>query len=74
MGYLNEAPTCVAMMMNLQMEWDKLAKECDLKNYPKINIIDDVLLYVRTSDQLIAYFITVLDVLKHHRATIKLKK
>ena len=44
------------------------------EKYPKINIIDDVLLYVRTDDQLIAYFITVLDVLKQLRAKLKLKK
>ena len=44
------------------------------EKYPKINIIDDVLLYVRTADQLIAYFITVLDVLKQLRAKLKLKK
>ena len=37
-------------------------------------IVDDVLLYGRTADQLLAYFRTVLDVLKHHHTTLKLKK
>ena len=37
-------------------------------------IIDDVLLYRRTSKQLLDCFITVLDGLKHHHATLKLKK
>ena len=34
-------------------------------------IVDDVLLYGRTAKQLLAYFITVLDVLKYHRNTLK---
>ena len=32
-----------------------------------------MLLYGRTSEQLLDYFITVLDFLKHHRDTLKLK-
>ena len=56
------------------MEWDTLAKEHVLKNVASKIIVDDVLLYGRTSRQLLDYFRTVLDVLKHHRATLKLKK
>ena len=37
-------------------------------------IVDDMLLYGRTSRQLLDYFRTVLDVLKHYHATLKLKK
>ena len=37
-------------------------------------IVDCVLLYRRTAEQLLTYFRTVLDVLKHHRATLKVKK
>ena len=36
-------------------------------------ISDDVLLYGRTAGQLLSYFRTVLDVLKHRQATLKLK-
>ena len=32
MGDLNKAPTFVAMIMNLRMEWDAIAKERGLKN------------------------------------------
>ena len=32
-----------------------------------------MLLYERTAEYILYYFITVLDVLKHHRATLKLK-
>ena len=38
------------------------------------NIVDDVLLYGRKSWQLLAYLRTVLDVLKQHRTTLKLKR
>ena len=44
MGTLNAAPTFVAMMMKLQMEWDKLDEEIRLKVFAsKINV-DDMLL------------------------------
>ena len=33
-----------------------------------------MLLYGRTSEQLLAYFRTVVEILKHHRATLKLKR
>ena len=38
------------------------------------DIVDDLLLYRRTSEQLLAYFITVLDVLKNDCATLNLKR
>ena len=44
------------------------------KPVASIIIIDYVLLYGYTAEQLLAYFRTVLDVLKHHHATLKLKK
>ena len=74
MGALNAYPTFVAIVMKLQMEWDTLATEHGLKNISSKIILDDVLLYVRTSEQLLDYFITVLDVLKHHPATPKIKR
>ena len=74
MGSLNSAPTFLATTMKLYMEWDTLSKERGLKNVASKIIVDDVLLYGSTSKQLLDYFITVIDVLKHHRAKLKLKK
>jgi hypothetical protein len=74
MGALNSAATFVAMMQKLQQQWDTLAKERGIRAVGSKVIVDDVLLYGRTADQLLKYFCTVLDVLKHHRATINLKK
>ena len=45
-----------------------------MKNVASNIIVDDVLLYARTVGKLLDYFRKVLDVLKHHRATLKLKK
>ena len=45
-----------------------------MKNIASKIIFDYVLLYGRTAKQLLSYFITVLDVLKNHRATLKLKE
>ena len=45
-----------------------------MKSFASKIIVDDVLLYGRTATQLLAYFITVLDVLKHKPATLKLKR
>ena len=74
MGDLNTSPTFVAMAMKLQMEWDTLAKDSGQKKCCiKINF-DYVLLYGRTAKQLLSYFRTVLEALKHHCATLKLKK
>ena len=74
MGSLNSDPTFVAMMMKIQMKWDTLVKERGLNFFASKIIVDDVLLYGRTSEQLLAYFRTVLDFIKHHHATLKLKK
>ena len=60
--------------MKLQIEWYKLSKKRSLENVSSQIIVDHVLLYVRTFSQLIAYFRTLLGVLKHHRATLKPKK
>ena len=73
MGALNADPTFVAMVMKLQMEWYTLAKQRGFKNVTSKIIVDDLLLYGRTAEQLPAYFRTVLDFLKHHSATLKLK-
>ena len=45
-----------------------------MKNVASKVIVDDMLLYGITTRQLPSYFRTVLDVLKHHRATLKLKR
>ena len=74
MGDLNVSPTFLATTMKLQTEWDTIAKECGLENFVSKCIVDYVLFYVCTPNQLLAYFRTVLDVLKHHRATLKTKK
>ena len=74
MWALNAAPTFVAMIMKLKMKWTTLAKERGLKNVASKIIVDYVSIYGRTDEQLLAYFITVLDVLKHHRNTLKMEK
>ena len=74
MGSLNIAPNVLAMVMELQMEWETLATERVLKNVASKIIVDDLLLYECTAGQLLDYFRTVLNSLKHHRATLKLKK
>ena len=60
MGALNAAPTFLANMMKLQMEWDTLAKERGLKTVASKIIFDDMLLYRRTYEKLLDYFRTVL--------------
>ena len=55
------------------MEWYTLAKERGLKNVATNIILDDVLLYGGTAKQLLDYFRTVLDFLKHHCAILKVK-
>ena len=56
------------------MEWDTLSKERGLKYVASKIIVDDVILYGRITNQILDYFIRVLDVLKHHHVTIRLKK
>ena len=73
-GPLNSVPTFVAMYMNLQKEWDTLSKEHGLKIVASKIIFDDMLLYGRAAEKLLDYFITVLNILKHHRAILKLKR
>ena len=74
MGSLNADPKFVAMMMKLQMKWYTLAKESGLKIDASKIIVDDVLLCGHTANHILAYFRTVVGVLKHHSATLKLKK
>ena len=68
MRELNADPIFLTMMMKLQKEWDTLAKERGLKDVASKIIVDDLLLYG------LAYSRTVLDVLKRHHNTLKLKK
>ena len=74
MGALKAAPTFVAMAMELKTEWGSLAQERGLKFFVSKIIFDYVLLYGRIEEQILDCFITVLYVLKHHCATLKLKK
>ena len=53
MGALNPAPTFLAMMMKLQMEWDTLANERGLNNVASKIIVGDVILYVLTAKHLL---------------------
>ena len=53
MGDLNAAPTFVAIMMNLQMEWDTLSKDTRLENVASEIIVDNVLLYGHTTSQIL---------------------
>ena len=73
MGALNAAPTFVVMTIKLKNECDTLAKERGLINIASKIIVDYVLLYGHTYEQLLAYFITVLYVLKQNHTTLKLK-
>ena len=74
MGALNSAATFCAMMETLKQEWNKVAAEKQIQHCDTKVIVDDVLIYGRDSDELIRYFGVVVDVIKHHRATLKLKK
>ena len=53
MGGLNEAPKCVAMIIKLQNEWCKLSKESGLTFFTSKIIVDVVLLYGRTENNLL---------------------
>ena len=66
MGDLNADPTCESMIMKLQMECYTVAKECGLKHITFKVIVDNVLLYGRIAEHLLAYFRTVLYFMKHH--------
>ena len=74
MGALNSASTFVEMMMELQKEWEALALERGIKDCGSKVIAADVLVYDRYQEQLLHYFQVVLDILKHYRVTINLKK
>ena len=90
MGWLNSHAVFVAMMDVLQAKWNKIASERQLKAYTAIRnkdtpanlvpaygskvIVDDVLLYAETENELLQYFRIVLEVLQHHSVTIKLNK
>ena len=73
MGALDSSTT-FEEMIQVQMEWYTLSKERGLIHVATKIIVDNVLLYGCTSKKLLEYFRTVLDVLKHHLATLKLKK
>ena len=74
MGYLKSASTLAAMMMGLHIKWTKLAKERGINGFERKVIVDNVLVYSHDPEPLLQYFRAVLNVLKHHQATIKLKK
>ena len=74
MGALNSAPIFVAMMLTLRQKWDHLADKQGIVKCRSKVIVDDMLVYGRDPDSLLRYFKVVLEVLKHHRATVKLQK
>ena len=74
MGALYSASTFVEMMMELQKEWEALALERGIKDCGSKVIVADVLVYDRYQEQLLQYFQTVLEILKHYWVTIDLKK
>ena len=74
MGFLNSHAIFVAMMATMQAEWEQKAAARGLKNVGSKIIVDDVLLYAPTIEDSLAYFRIILEVLQHHRVTIKLKK
>ena len=74
MGALNSTATFVAMMTTLQKEWEAKASKLGISGCGFKVIVDDVLLFGREEETLLRYFRVVLDMLKHHRATLKLKK
>ena len=74
MGALNLVPIFMAMMLTLRWKWDHLADEQGIKKCGSKVIVDDVLVYGRDPDSLLWYFRVVLEVLKHHHATVKLQK
>ena len=60
--------------MELQRQWQSLAEDRGIVDCGSKVIVDDVLVYGRDQEQLLKYFEAVLDILKHCRATINLKK
>ena len=50
------------------------AKEYGSKNVASNFFVDDMLYYGQIAKQLLEYFRTVVDVMKHHQNTLKLKK
>ena len=59
---------------NLKMEWDTLDEELGLKNVASKIIVDDFFISGRTYKHLLAYFRSVMYVLKRPSATLKLKR
>ena len=55
-GSSNSAPTFLAMTMKLQKKWDTLSKERDLKYVPSKIIVNDLLLYGHTAENILGYF------------------
>ena len=64
MGELNAYPTFLTTSENMQKEWDTLDKESDLENIASKIIVDNVFLYGHIEEIIMAYFITVLYILK----------
>ena len=56
-----------------KMEWDTLAKERGLVFFNSKTIVNDVLLYGSTAQQILDYLRKIMGVLKHHHTTLKMK-
>ena len=74
------------MVNEMQAEWNSRTEERSIKLFSSTikkrgkddpgakTIIDDVILYAHTVAALLKYFELVLEVLKHYRVTVKLRK
>jgi hypothetical protein len=86
MGATNAHPFFVAIVERMHFEWKQLAKTRGIKlclttmsrrgkdNPDAKTIVDEVLLYAYSVNDLLEYFEMVLVVLQHSRVTVKLRK
>jgi hypothetical protein len=74
MGATNAHPVFVAIVACFKKKWDALACGLHLENTRSAVIVDDIILSAQDEETLINYFVCILKILQHHRATVKLKK
>ena len=71
---LNSAPVFVAMVMELQGKWNRLAEQQAMKDCGCSVIVNDVHVSGRVKDKLLRYFKCIMEIFMHYRATINLRK
>ena len=74
MGALNSHAIFVCMMTVIQAEWNVLARQRNIFCCGSATIVDDICLWAVNVATMLLYFPVCLEVLKHYRATLKLKK